>query len=191
MFATGQQPVLIRLAKRHERVFIVAYADNIFLVGDVESCFQLTTELIPAMSEDLDLDIQLNSSWVHVPAWAHMTSTPDIYDDILAKFPSLRGLPVQLNGAKVLGCPLGSPAYTRAETDKLASNIISLYDKIRDVPDGRIHFQLVKFCIHTKFQYILRCLPPAATMEAATRLDAAACGAVMTYGGCLLQTTPT
>eukprot|EP00961_Rhodomonas_salina_P115911 1560025-Rhodomonas_salina.1 len=31
MFATGQQPVLIRLAKRHERVFIVAYADNIFL----------------------------------------------------------------------------------------------------------------------------------------------------------------
>eukprot|EP00961_Rhodomonas_salina_P245399 3315524-Rhodomonas_salina.1 len=135
------------------------------------------------MSEDLDLNIQLNSSWVHVPAWAHMTSTPDIYDDILAKFPSLRGLPVQLNGAKVLGCPLGSPAYTRAETDKLASSIISLYHKIRDVPDGRIHFQLVKFCIHTKFQYILRCLPPAATTEAATRLDVAACGAVMTYGG--------
>eukprot|EP00961_Rhodomonas_salina_P110867 1491966-Rhodomonas_salina.2 len=103
------------------------------------------TDLIQVISEDLNLNIQLASSWVHiqVTVWAHMTSTPDIiYTDILAKFPALQGLPVQLNSAKVLGCPLGLPAYCRTEMDKVALNIIKLYCKIKDVPDGRIHFQL-------------------------------------------------
>eukprot|EP00961_Rhodomonas_salina_P057911 778102-Rhodomonas_salina.1 len=49
----------------------MAYADNIFLIGPMEQCFQCAEEVKGTMFDDLDLYIQIKSLWVHVPAWAH------------------------------------------------------------------------------------------------------------------------
>jgi hypothetical protein len=79
LFACGQHPTLVRLANRHQQVYIVAYADNIFIIGKLSQCLDLADELKTTMLEDLDLDIQVNSSWVHVPAWAHLPSPPPVF----------------------------------------------------------------------------------------------------------------
>jgi hypothetical protein len=49
--------------------------------------------------------------------------------------------------------------------------------------DGRIHFQLVKFCLHLKFQYLLRCLLPQITRGACEALEDSAVVALLDHGG--------
>ena len=87
IYAVGQHPVLIWVATRFLRVFIIAYADNIFLLGSIEQCLACATDLRMHMQEDRDLNIQPKSLWIHVPAWAHLPYPPVQYKEILELFP--------------------------------------------------------------------------------------------------------
>lgn len=40
MFIVGQHQMLVRVSKHYNMVFIFAYADNLFLIGPMEQCFQ-------------------------------------------------------------------------------------------------------------------------------------------------------
>jgi hypothetical protein len=183
IYAVGQHPILIRVATRFPRVFIIAYADNIFLLGSVEQCLACAADLKMRMREDLDLNIQPKSSWIHVPAWAHLPYPPMQYKEILERFPDLGDLPLSLHGEIIVGVPFGTSEYCREQATKIATEILDKYKKIEPVPDGRIHFQLVRFCLHTKFQYLLRCLPPHLCEEITNDLDTAAFTSLMQYGG--------
>ncbi len=150
MFAVGQHPILIRAAQRCPGVYVVSFADNIS--GDMSQCFAMAQELIPTMKEDLHLDVQVKSSWVHVLAWTHLACPPVAYATFLEGFQCLAGIPLKLQGAVVLGCPLGTSAFCTSQANETAAGIAALYPLVQAVPDGSIHFQLVKFCLHTKFQ---------------------------------------
>ena len=101
-------------------------------------------------------------------------------------------LPLSLRGEIVVGVPFGTPEYCREQAAEIATQILDKYQKIELVPDGRIHFQLIRFCLHTKFQYLLRCLPPYLCEEITNDLDTAAFTNLVQYGGWpdLAETNP-
>lgn len=82
-----------------------------------------------------------------------------------------------------MGCHSEPRSFLTTEANKTADNIIALrvYDKIKHVTDSRIHFQLVCFCVHTKFQYSLHCVPLQIVLGACawTMLDKAAVSALL------------
>eukprot|EP00961_Rhodomonas_salina_P105043 1414618-Rhodomonas_salina.2 len=66
-----------------------------------------------AMRENLNLEINVEESWVHVPAWAWAGAdrAPAAYAEALAAFPALANLPLRLAGCKVLGFPIGTTEF--------------------------------------------------------------------------------
>eukprot|EP00961_Rhodomonas_salina_P148294 1996236-Rhodomonas_salina.3 len=65
------------------------------------------------------------SSWIHAPAWAHLPAAPACFASTLASFPSLPDLPVALEGAKVLGVPLGTDRFCEEFLLAKADDIIA------------------------------------------------------------------
>eukprot|EP00961_Rhodomonas_salina_P218394 2951136-Rhodomonas_salina.1 len=63
MYCLGQHPTLMRVADRHAEVYLVAYADNVFIVGRLDKALACADNLADKMSSYLDLDINLRESW--------------------------------------------------------------------------------------------------------------------------------
>eukprot|EP00961_Rhodomonas_salina_P276972 3743179-Rhodomonas_salina.1 len=63
MYCRGQHPTLMRVADQHAEVYLVAYADNVFIVWRLNKALACADDLADKMSSDLDLDINLRESW--------------------------------------------------------------------------------------------------------------------------------
>eukprot|EP00961_Rhodomonas_salina_P031011 417191-Rhodomonas_salina.1 len=63
MYCLGQHPTLMHMADRHAEVYLVAYADNVFIVWRLDKALACADDLADKMSSDLDLDINLRESW--------------------------------------------------------------------------------------------------------------------------------
>eukprot|EP00961_Rhodomonas_salina_P131414 1768665-Rhodomonas_salina.1 len=74
--------------------------DNVYLVGPLELALAAASEAADSMREDLDLEINVEESWVHVPAWAEADRAPAAYAEALEAFPALANLPLRLAGCK-------------------------------------------------------------------------------------------
>eukprot|EP00961_Rhodomonas_salina_P258522 3493803-Rhodomonas_salina.1 len=85
--------------------------DNIYLVGPLDTVLAAASDTADRMWEDLDLKLNVEESWVHVPAWADMATKPDAYGEALGAFPSLSNLPLKQKGCKVLGFPIGTVEF--------------------------------------------------------------------------------
>ena len=71
LYAVGQHATLCRVAERHSDVYIVVFADNVFILGLLHAALRCADDLVPLMTADLDLEVNLSSSWVFAPAWAY------------------------------------------------------------------------------------------------------------------------
>lgn len=181
LFSFGLHPVLVRTLDRFPGVYAVAYCDNVFLVGHLDHALACADDLVVRLKADLDLDVNLAQSWVHAPAWAHLPAAPASYAPTLASFPNLPDLPVALEGAKVLGLPVGSDHFCKEFLVSKAAKITAELEPIRHVDDGRHFAQLVRFCVKTQLGFTLRSALPSHTSPAASQLDAAATAAVGEY----------
>ena len=106
-----------------------------------------------------------------------------MFSALLTAYPNLKDLGLNLPGTKILGCPFGSAQFCTQEAASIANEIISMTGTTEDLTDGGIHFQINKFCIPSKFQYVQRCLPPALLLGAASRIDMAVQSTILHYGG--------
>jgi len=182
LFASGLHPTLVRVAEEHEDVMVVAYADNAHLVGPLDKVLPAVSQLIAGIQDDLSLRVNLSSSWVFCWDWLGRGVT-GLPGDFVKRFPALAALPVVQEGVKILGVPVGTPDYVSRTLESVATDIVGVLPRLAPLPDGKVHFQAVKYCVLPKFHYLLRALPPAVTVPVAERIDEAAVAEVAVYGG--------
>eukprot|EP00961_Rhodomonas_salina_P181932 2456148-Rhodomonas_salina.1 len=96
-------------------------------------------------------------------------------------FPNLPDLLVALEGAKVLGLPVGSDHFCKEILVSKAATITAKLEPISHVDNGRHFAQLVRFCVKTQLWFTLSSALPTHTSLAASQLDAAATAAVGEY----------
>jgi hypothetical protein len=53
-----------------------------------------------------------------------------------------------------IGVPIGSDAFVQSFVAKKCRDIIDDVEKLDDIQDGFIHFQLIRFCQSTRIQYV-------------------------------------
>eukprot|EP00961_Rhodomonas_salina_P247017 3337435-Rhodomonas_salina.1 len=136
--------------------------DNVYMVCQLEAMLAASSELADCMWQDLDLEVNTLESWLHTPAWASLGAAPDTLCYALQSFDNLCYLPLKQAGVKV---------------DKA----IELLEPVLHVEDWLLHFQLVRFCIQSKFTYLACCVAPAVTLAAALRLDHTSVHAIGDY----------
>eukprot|EP00961_Rhodomonas_salina_P149989 2019365-Rhodomonas_salina.1 len=101
--------------------------------------------------------------------------------EALAALPTLANLPLWLAGCKVLVFPIGTTACCQDLVVAKVAKAVTLLEPVRHVNDGLLHFQLVCFCIQSKFGYLARGLPPLITLGQAMALDRAAVDSIAQY----------
>ena len=72
----------------------------------------------------------------------------------------LEGLEVARNGAKLLGCPMGTDAFKQAFFHDKLAEIQSLLDKIGKLDTAQIQLLLLCFCAHPCVTYWNRLIDP-------------------------------
>ena len=70
-------------------------------------------------------------------------------------------LPVNQQGIRVLGTPLGQPEFVVEQLREVSQSHASLFEKIPAVPDLQCAWLLLLFCASTRANYLLRAVPPA------------------------------
>ena len=136
----GLHLVLIRVATRHEDVFLVAFADNVFIIGALSKAAACAEDLIAQMQGDLGLTIQVKESWLHVPAWATLPADPPAFKFLKQNHPTLAPLQLKREGTIILCTPLGTPAYCDKILRTKALKITNLLPLLTDLPEGKLHF---------------------------------------------------
>ena len=119
LFALALHPIIMKVADAHHDVLILAYADNVFMIGKISDLRGAISDYKLHLAE-ANLHLNPTESEAYVPAWEsaqqdeiqqcpHITLRDSkqaihVSDDI--EIPLLR------EGIKVLGCPVGSREYS-------------------------------------------------------------------------------
>ena len=136
----------------------------------------------------LDLEVNLSSSWVFAPAWAYRTTDegiptiPHEFTSAIALFPNLSQIKM-MHSTTILGCPFGTPTACKAMLNTHASDINTGFEIIKNLTKGKTHYQMIKYCILSRYQHMQRTLALAWTAEPAGKIDEAAFKALTEFGG--------
>ena len=76
---------------------------------------------------------------------------------------------------KVLGTPLGHPAFVQSFLRAKTEDHALLLGRIPKVPDLQSAWLILLFCASTRANYLLRALLPCVTEEFAARHDESSC----------------
>jgi hypothetical protein len=100
----------------------------------------------------------------HIEQDPSLESLREIYELDLAK-PELDIITV--TGLKCVGVPIGTPEFVNAFVRSKAHDIDQEVQKLRIVQDPKIHYDLLRFCQHTRLAFLARNVPPDVMMRPA------------------------
>ena len=81
--------------------------------------------------------------------------------------------PTEEQGIKVLGTPIGSPAFVAAQTDRRMGEERRFLDMLPDLPELQCAWSLLLHCAVPQSTYMVRTLPPSLAATYANRHDEA------------------
>jgi len=157
LFCIGVQPLLDELRSRHPTVSVVAYLDDITLVGSDEALGQATVTLRRLLAA-VGLEVNPGKSW----AWR----APSVVQ--LCRF---KESPPN-DGIKVLGAWIGSEQAATAHAKQVADDTVAQLEKAK-ILTKHAAVCLLRFEAPAKVVFLLRTQPPETTAAAATLVDAA------------------
>jgi len=74
---------------------------------------------------------------------------------------------INVAGMTCVGVPMGTPEFVNAFVRSKAHDIVQDVHKLRSVPDPKIHYDLLRFCQHTRLAFLARNVPPDVLMRPA------------------------
>ena len=180
LFALALHPIIMKVADAHPDVLILAYADNVFMIGRISDLCGAISYYKLQLAE-ADLRLNPTESEAYVPAWEsaqqdeiqqcpHITLRDSkqaihVSDDI--------EIPLRREGIKVLGCPVGSREYSEELLTKTVEKIVSSLKVLRGFPELHLRSQIAQFCVNTKITYFLRAKYPEVGVDTLEDLDVA------------------
>ncbi len=72
---------------------------------------------------------------------------------------------INVTGLKSVGVPIGTPEFVDAFVRSKADDIQQDVQKLRITQDPKIHYDLLRFCQHTRIAFLARNVPPDVMMK--------------------------
>jgi len=157
LFCVGLQPILDAVRLRHPSVAVVAYLDDITLVGADEALGAATQTLRQLMAA-IGLEVNATKSW----AWRADTVVRDCGFNRAAED----------EGLKVLGAWLGPHLAAKAHANRVATDTVKQLEKTA-ILSHHATMCLLRYEAPAKVVFLLRTQPQDTTQDAATMVDAA------------------
>ena len=129
---------------------------------DAKQSFNMTKVkiYIPGVTSERARDLVLQ----HIDHDNSLESLRELYEQDLAK-PELDIVTVP--GLECVGMPIGTPEFVNAFVRSKAHAIEQEVQKLRTVQDPKIHYDLLRFCQHTRLAFLARNVPPDVMMRPA------------------------
>ena len=138
----------------------LAFADDGNIIGRLSQALKLIAAAKPVFKLDGNLDFNLGKTMF----LAKGTTARHVYQRaqfFLQNDPSLQGIAhdftsnmFSVEGIEILGTPLGTDIYIKNYVQNNCLKIINDAGKHDPLTDGFVHFQLIKFCVNTRTQYM-------------------------------------
>ena len=180
LFAFTLHPIIMKVAESHSDVLILAYADNVFMIGKISDLRGAISDYKLYLAE-AGLRLNPTESEAYVPAWQ------SVGEDEIQPCPHITHqdgkqaihvsdeieIPLNKEGIKVLGCPVGSEAYSEQLLSKAVTKIKNNLAVLREFPELHLRSKLAQYCVNTKITYFLRAKYPDVGSDTLDDLDLA------------------
>jgi hypothetical protein len=147
------------LAKHYQDACAVAYADYGFIKAKLSVTLEVLSDIKHVLREDAGLDLNdktkilvkgISAAEAHTAAQRLLTADPSLAH----LSPLLAPKAFVDDGYIGLGVPIGTDAFVQHFVKKKCQEIMEDVDKLDNIQDGFIHYQLVRFCQATPLQYL-------------------------------------
>ncbi|KAK3274578.1 hypothetical protein CYMTET_17246 [Cymbomonas tetramitiformis] len=158
--AAPLQPVLQAALRAHPDVYIIAYLDDIHILGEPDRARAAYDTIVPLL-EGIGLDLNVGKSAIFSPSGA-VGAFRDVVDSTGRSMP---GAVEPLEGIKVLGVPIGSDAWVADKCFEIATKAGSILPKLARLNDPQVQLLLLRYCAHPRFMHLVRVVQPHLLMQ--------------------------
>ena len=147
------------LAKHYQDACAVVYADDGYIKAKLSAALEVFADIKHVLLEDAGPDLNdetkilvngISAAEAHTAAQRLLTADPS-----LAHLgPLLAPKAFVDDGYIGLGVHIGTDAFVQHFVKKKCQEIMDDVDKLDNIQDGFIHYQLVRFCQATRLQYL-------------------------------------
>ena len=153
LFAITIQPVLLNLEKDHLQIHVLAYLDDVFLLGNATDVLCAFHNLKRAFSS-ISLEITSHKCEIFCSS-----STVAINESA--------GIPVNYQGSLFLGTPIGSSSFAESLCSTIAQSGNTLCDQLTKLGDIQSAMLLLRHCHVPKLDYLAQTGFPGQLTQAA------------------------
>jgi hypothetical protein len=150
-----------RVLTKFQEARTITYDDDGYIKAKLSITLQVLEELKSVFKSDSGLDLNVSKTSILPAKGVTQQVAFDVAQDIITASPDLTHLSDDLGLATFcpegfigIGEPIGSDSFVQSFVTKKCRDTIDDVEKLDDIQDGFIHFQLIRFCQDTRFQYI-------------------------------------
>ena len=157
LFAMAIHPVLTKIQKSHSQVRVLAYLDDVFLLGGAKSVLAAFHDLKETFST-----INLFIADKKCKIFSQSSSTA---------VEGFEEIPVSCEGALLLGSPIGSMSFVTSSCATIAQSKLSLCDQLTKLDDVQSAMLLLRCCYVPNRNHLARTVHPDLLVHASTIHD--------------------
>ena len=132
---------------------MLAYSDDVFLLGSLEDVLPALDDLRDQLSE-VGMSVAMNNCEIYSRGRFAMCNS----------YESIR---VSSSGTKILGMPIGQPEYVKSSCSDIALDGQSLCDQVVALNESQSGMLLLRFCHVPRLNYLGRTVAPSLMQSAA------------------------
>ena len=144
LFALSTHPVNNRLQKKHNNLTILAYLDDIFVVGYSQQYESVLTDLRKEF-QTINLKICNRKCEIYLPS---------AKESNVNRF----SVPIVSSGVDILGVPIGNDSYVQSRCSKSAAAGEGLCSQLLNLNDPQSALLLLRYCHVPTLNHLARCV---------------------------------
>ncbi|EKX31070.1 hypothetical protein GUITHDRAFT_122725 [Guillardia theta CCMP2712] len=156
-FCHSIHPLLLHIAELFPSVRVLAYADNVVLVGPLEDAVAATSAMKKYMVADLKLEIQPRESKVYIPSWHQHPDLSQLKKSLKRRLKTqLLHFEVVTGGITLGGLPIGTDGFHASQLRAKVSTLNDELSKLGLVQHGFMFKTLVRASHLQKLRFFLQ-----------------------------------
>ena len=158
LFATSIHSTLVALQAKFPEVVLLAYLDDVFIVGQNNMALQVFASLEESF---LPLNLKINQSKCELLSLQGDSNPSPI--------------PTSTSGSVVLGSPVGTTSFVRSFCLSAAESGEDFCSRICNLDDSQSSVLLLRHCHSTRLNHLARTVPVSLLIPAAQKHDRTSC----------------
>lgn len=163
-FAVALHPILLKLQLAFPNVVVFAYADDVNVVGPAE-CLPDAFNMLAHEAQKIGLKVVPRKSYFHKRG----EDAEAVWDALQPRFPA--EFQWAEKGVTVLGVPLGGVEFVLEHCRRVVASAQRLCDQLVLFKDKQVAFLLLRFCVHSRFGHLWRCIAPSVCVGIQREVD--------------------